>query len=85
MWLLLLVLTAAWHAECAVSHHIIRGVVYFGAWHGLSNQRQCIINALRVAERLGYAVLLPQLRLNFLANNADDHLVPFRSLYKVGC
>lgn len=89
-WYFILIVLKTQLASCAIPQAVnkehkehIKGVVYFGAWQGLSNQRQCVINAIIMAERLGYAVLLPQLRLNFLANDANDHLVPFSYLYKV--
>lgn len=63
----------------------IDGIVAMGMWQGLNNQRLCVTPAFLMAERLGYAVLLPFWRLDFLGDNsdADRGLVPFSYLFKV--
>lgn len=65
----------------------IDGIVSMGLWQGLNNQRLCVTPSFLMAERLGYAVLLPYWRLDFLGENsdADRGLVPFTYLFKVRC
>ncbi len=36
----------------------IEGLVSFGMWQGLNNQRLCFTSSFLMAERLGYGVLL---------------------------
>ncbi len=61
----------------------VRGVVYLGVFQGLHNQRRCVEYAMLMADRLGYAVLLPQFRLNWVPDTADDDRVPFGYLFDV--
>lgn len=63
----------------------VDGVVLMGLWQGLNNQRLCVTPSFLMAQRLGYAVVLPYWRLEFLGDNsdADRGLVPFSYLFKV--
>lgn len=58
-------------------------------WGGLNNQKQCVVPALQLAQRLNYTFVLPYFKLDFLGEQGEERgLKPFSFLYNVrsgGC